>query len=89
MHDRKHISRDHYLASPLAHAARTYSEHMLRGRYLLLCDVTEDTENTASSIIACWTLFTELLPGNTLITIYASQFVFKIVRPPANVNFRF
>jgi hypothetical protein len=25
------------------------------------------TENTPSSIVACWTVFTELLPGNTLI----------------------
>jgi hypothetical protein len=24
-------------------------------------------ENTASSIVACWTVFTELLPGNALI----------------------
>jgi hypothetical protein len=24
-------------------------------------------ENTAASIVACWTVFTELLPGNTLI----------------------
>jgi hypothetical protein len=33
----------------------------------LLCDVTADTENTASSNVACWTVFTELLPGNALI----------------------
>jgi hypothetical protein len=26
-----------------------------------------DIENTASSIVACWTVFTELLPGNELI----------------------
>jgi hypothetical protein len=25
------------------------------------------TENTASSIVACWAVFTELLPGNALI----------------------
>jgi hypothetical protein len=27
----------------------------------------DDIENTASSIVACWTVFTELLPGNALI----------------------
>jgi hypothetical protein len=27
----------------------------------------DEIENTASSIVACWTLFTELLPGNALI----------------------
>jgi hypothetical protein len=31
-----------------------------------LCSV-QMTENTASSIVACWTLFTELFPGNMLI----------------------
>jgi hypothetical protein len=31
-----------------------------------LRDVTADTENTASSVVACWTVFTELLPGNAL-----------------------
>jgi hypothetical protein len=32
-----------------------------------LRDVTADTGNTASSIVACWTVFIELLPGNELI----------------------
>jgi hypothetical protein len=27
----------------------------------------DDIENTASYIVACWTVFTELLPGNTSI----------------------
>jgi hypothetical protein len=27
----------------------------------------DDIENTAPSIVACWTVFTELLPGNALI----------------------
>jgi hypothetical protein len=27
----------------------------------------DNIENTASSIVACWAVFTELLPGNTLI----------------------
>jgi hypothetical protein len=37
----------------------------------------DDIENTASSIVAFWTVFTELLPGNTLIKsvrIYIVQF---------------
>jgi hypothetical protein len=33
---------------------------MSRDHYLLLRDVTVGTENKASSIIACWTVFTEL-----------------------------
>jgi hypothetical protein len=28
---------------------------------------SDEIENTASSIVACWTVFTEPLPGNTLI----------------------
>jgi hypothetical protein len=44
----------------------TYSEHISRDRYLLLFNVTANTENTASSIVACWTVFIELLPGNVL-----------------------
>jgi hypothetical protein len=67
MHHSKHISCDHYPASPLAHAARTYSKHMSRDRYVLLRDVTADTENTVFSIVACWTVFTEQLSGNALI----------------------
>jgi hypothetical protein len=37
----------------------------------------EDIENTASSIVARWAVFTELLPGNALIksvkTLFRSQ----------------
>jgi hypothetical protein len=40
---------------------------MSRYQYLLLCDVTADAENTASSNVACWTVFTVLLPGNALV----------------------
>jgi hypothetical protein len=46
---------------------QTYSKPISRDHYLLLCDVTADMEITASSIIACWVVFTELLPGNMLI----------------------
>jgi hypothetical protein len=28
---------------------------------------SDNIENTASSIVTCWTMFAELLPGNTLI----------------------
>jgi hypothetical protein len=66
MQHRKHMSRGHYPASPLAHAERTYSKHM-SSDCLLLWDVIADTENTASSVVACWTVFTELLTGNALI----------------------
>jgi hypothetical protein len=66
MHHRKHMSRDHYPASPLALAAQTYSKHMSHDCYLLLSDGTTDTKNTASSIVACRTVFTELLAGNAL-----------------------
>jgi hypothetical protein len=40
---------------------------MSRDRHPPLRDVTADTENAASSIVACWTVLTELLPGNALI----------------------
>jgi hypothetical protein len=32
-----------------------------------LRDITADMENRASSIVACWIVFTEVLPGNALI----------------------
>jgi hypothetical protein len=48
MHHTKHISRDHYPASPFGESVGS-------------------TENTASSIVACFTVFSELLPGNALI----------------------
>jgi hypothetical protein len=42
----------------------------------------DDTENTASSIVACWTMFTELLPDNALI----SPLQYQINRPEINVR---
>jgi hypothetical protein len=60
------MSHDHYPANQLAQAAWTCSKHISYDRYLLLCDITADMENTVSSIV-CWTVFTELLPGNALI----------------------
>jgi hypothetical protein len=35
------------------------------------------TENTVSSIVACWAMFIELLPGNTIksVTIFKSLFI--------------
>jgi hypothetical protein len=54
--------------------ACTNSKHISCDPYLLLpCDVTApaqaagQAENTGSSIIVCWTVFTELLPGIPLI----------------------
>jgi hypothetical protein len=38
-------------------------------------------ENTASSIVLCWTTFTELLPGNALIksvTMYFPSYVLTV-----------
>jgi hypothetical protein len=43
-----------------------HRKHMSRDHYLL-CDVTADKENTASSIVACWTALTELLPDDAFI----------------------
>jgi hypothetical protein len=37
-----------------------------------------DIENTAPSTVACWTVFTELLPGNALmksVTIYICMYI--------------
>jgi hypothetical protein len=47
---------------------------MSRDHYLLLCDVTEYTENTFFSIVACWVVFTELLPGNVFFEIVTVLF---------------
>jgi hypothetical protein len=44
-----------------------HRKHMSRDHHPPLRDVTADTENTASCPVACWTVFTELLPGNALI----------------------
>jgi hypothetical protein len=40
---------------------------MSRDHHPPLRDVTAYMENTTSSIVACWTGFTELLPGNAFI----------------------
>jgi hypothetical protein len=60
----KHTLRDRYPASLLARRSdleKTF--HVITIHY---CDVIADTENTVSSIVACCTVFTELLPGNSL-----------------------
>jgi hypothetical protein len=44
-----------------------HRKHMSRDHHPPLSAVTADTENTASSIVAYWTVFTELSPGNALI----------------------
>jgi hypothetical protein len=43
-------------------------------------DVTADEEHTVSSVVACWTVFAELLPNNALIksvTIFFFKFFAK------------
>jgi hypothetical protein len=53
---------------------------MSRDHHTPLRDVTADTEKTAYSTVACWTVFTELLPGNALIksvTIYFYSYVWR------------
>jgi hypothetical protein len=40
---------------------------MSRDYHAPLRNLTADTGNTASAIVACLTVFTELLPGNALI----------------------
>jgi hypothetical protein len=42
-------------------------KHMSPDHHPPLRDVTADTENTSSSIVGCWAVFTEQLPGNALI----------------------
>jgi hypothetical protein len=44
-----------------------HRKHISCDHYPLLCDITTDTENIASSIVVCWTVFTELCHGNALI----------------------
>jgi hypothetical protein len=44
-----------------------YRKHMSRDHQPPLRDVTTDMENTASSTVECWTVFTVLFPGNALI----------------------
>jgi hypothetical protein len=53
------------------------TENTSHGLCPLLCDVSTDTENTASSIVACWTVFTELLCGNMLIKSVTILFIIK------------
>jgi hypothetical protein len=44
-----------------------HKKHMSLDHHPLLHDVTADRNNIASSIVACWTVFTELLPDKALI----------------------
>jgi hypothetical protein len=61
----KHISRDRYSASLLGRRSDLQKScHVIT---IHCCNFTADTENTASSIVACWTVFTGLLLGNALI----------------------
>jgi hypothetical protein len=53
--------------------SRPHRKHLSRVRLRVHWSVTsigrgaEEVKNTTSSIVACWTVFTELLPGNSLI----------------------
>jgi hypothetical protein len=48
---------------------------MSRYHHPPLRDVTADIENTAPSIVAHWTVFTELLPGNALLKSITKSFL--------------
>jgi hypothetical protein len=61
----KYISRDHYPASLLVRLLDLQKTHHVISVHC--CDITTDTEITASSIVACWIVFTDLLPGHALI----------------------
>jgi hypothetical protein len=51
---------------------RPQGKHVLHARLRVDLSVSSngcgsgDMENTTSSVVACWTVFTELLPGNVL-----------------------
>jgi hypothetical protein len=64
---------------------------MSRDHHSSLLDVTVDAKNTASSIVACWTLFTKLLPGNAMIksvTIFYMRTINKKIKSPMGVTTR-
>jgi hypothetical protein len=42
-------------------------------------DVAANTGNTVSSTVACWTVFTELLPGNALIKPLTIRIYFVLI----------
>jgi hypothetical protein len=56
-----------------------HRKYMSRDHHPQLGDVTAGTENTASSIVAYWTLFTELLPGNGLIKSVKLSYLYKLL----------
>jgi hypothetical protein len=56
---------------------------MSRDRHPALRDVTGDTERTTSSIVVCWTVFSELLPGKALmksVTLWIFVYLFYKIR---------
>jgi hypothetical protein len=61
----KHILLDRSAANLLAHRSNPHKIYNV-GLYPLLCGITADRENTASFIVECCTLFTDLLSGNEL-----------------------
>jgi hypothetical protein len=48
----------------------------------------DDIENIASSIFACWTVFTELLPGNALIKSVAVYLCTETQAPLSHMLFK-
>jgi hypothetical protein len=73
-HDSRHIA---------AERTWSYSKHISRDRYpAIQLSRRSVLQKTASSIAVCWTVFTELLPGNVLIK-SVTIFTFK-----ENLNFR-
>jgi hypothetical protein len=63
---------------------------MSRDHHPPLRDVTADTESTAFSIVVCWAMFTELLPGNALINSVTIFLIFcflvHIQKPPEDTR---
>jgi hypothetical protein len=53
---------------------------MSRYHHPPLRDVTAEIENTASSIVACWTVFTELLPGKAFIKPVTLSYDYKHIQ---------
>jgi thiosulfate reductase cytochrome b subunit len=66
-----------------------HRKHMSRDHHPPLRDVTADTESIASYIVACWTVFTELLPGNALIRSVILSHRFKLLITNMQLHFSF
>jgi hypothetical protein len=65
-----------------------HRKHISRDHHPPLSDVTADTKKTASCLVACWTVFTELLPGNAFVKSVTLLF-FCNVRSKMHVSHQF